>query len=102
MFFTAAPIGAERALAVGILNHLVPVDRLEAFTYEMAARIAENSPLAISVIKEQLRLLAGSFPLNPETFEKIQSLREKAYDSADYLEGTKSFFERRKPRFTGK
>ena len=102
MFFTAAPIGAERALEVGILNRLVPSADLERATYEMAARIAENSPLAISVIKEQLRLLAGSFPLSPETFEKIQSLREKAYDSADYREGTASFFERRKPVFTGK
>jgi len=102
MFFTAAPLDAERALAVGVLNQLVPADRLEPFTYEMAARVAENSPLAIAVIKEQLRLLASSFPLNPETFEKIQALREKAYDSADYREGMKSFFERRKPVFTGK
>ncbi|MBM3312150.1 MAG: methylmalonyl-CoA decarboxylase [Candidatus Aminicenantes bacterium] len=102
MFFTAAPVGAERALDVGILNHLVPAEDLERFTYDMARKIAENSPLAISVIKEQLRLLAGSFPLNPETFEKIQALREKAYDSADYVEGTRSFFERRKPEFTGK
>ena len=101
MFFTAAPLDADRALAVGILNHLVPAEDLERFTYEMAGRIAENSPLAIAVIKEQLRLLAGSFPLSPETFEKIQALRQKAYDSADYVEGTKSFFERRKPKFTG-
>jgi len=102
MFFTAAPIGAERALEAGILNRLVPAADLERTTYDMAARIAENSPLAISVIKEQLRLLAGSFPLSPETFEKIQSLREKAYDSDDYREGTASFLERRKPVFKGK
>jgi methylmalonyl-CoA decarboxylase len=102
MFFTAAPLDADRALAVGVLNHLVPSDDLEPFTYEMARRIAENSPLAISVIKEQLRLLSSSFPLSPETFEMIQGLRRKAYDSADYLEGTKSFFERRKPDFKGK
>jgi methylmalonyl-CoA decarboxylase len=101
MFFTAAPLDAERALAVGVLNHLVPAADLEGFTYKMACQIAENSPLAISVIKEQLRLLAGSFPLNPETFEKIQALRQKAYDSADYREGTKAFFERRKPDFKG-
>jgi methylmalonyl-CoA decarboxylase len=43
-----------------------------------------------------------SFPLSSETFEKIQALRQKAYDSADYLEETKSFFERRKPDFKGK
>jgi methylmalonyl-CoA decarboxylase len=101
MFFTAKPIDADRALQVGILNHLVPTDELEAFAYAMAAQIAENSPLAISVIKEQLRLLGNSHPLSPETFERIQGLRRKAYDSADYLEGKNAFYEKRKPVFKG-
>jgi methylmalonyl-CoA decarboxylase len=101
MFFTAKPIDADRALQVGILNHLVPIDELEAFTYAMAAQIAENSPLAIAVIKEQLRLLANSHPLSPETFERIQGLRRMAYDSIDYLEGKNAFYEKRKPVFKG-
>jgi len=102
MFFTARPIDAERALQVGILNHLVPTDQLEEFTYRMARQIAENSPLAIAVIKEQLRLLGNSHPLSPETFERIQGLRRKAYDSEDYLEGRSAFFEKRTPHFKGK
>jgi len=74
MFFTAKPITAERALQVGLLNHLVPSEDLERFTYDMASQITENSPLAIAVIKEQLRLLGDSHPLSPETFERIQGL----------------------------
>jgi methylmalonyl-CoA decarboxylase len=101
MFFTAKPINAERALQVGILNHLVPTEELERFTIDMAFQIAGNSPLAIAVIKEQLRLLGNSHPLSPETFERIQGLRRKAYDSADYLEGKNAFYEKRPPRFTG-
>ncbi len=101
MFFTAKPIGAVRALEVGILNHLVPTEELEAFVYAMAEQISENSPLAIAVIKEQLRLLGNSHPLSPETFERIQGLRRKAYDSTDYLEGKQAFFEKRKPVFKG-
>ena len=101
MFFTAKPISAERALQVGILNHLVTTEELEHFTLSMALQIAQNSPLAISVIKEQLRLLGNSHPLSPETFERIQGLRRKAYDSADYLEGKNAFYEKRPPRFTG-
>jgi len=102
MFFTAKSVAAERALQLGILNHLIPTDELEQFTYNMAHQIAENSPMAISVIKEQLRLLANSHPLSPDTFERIQGLRRKAYDSADYLEGKNAFFEKRKPDFKGK
>jgi methylmalonyl-CoA decarboxylase len=102
MFFTARPIDAERALSVGILNHLVPIEELEVFSQTMARQIAENSPLAIAVIKEQLRLLGNSHPLSPETFERIQGLRRRAYDSADYQEGTKAFLEKRKPVFHGK
>ena len=101
MFYTAEPITAERALAVGILNHLVPVEELDDFTYKMANRIAENSPLANSVMKQQLRILADSTPINPETFEYIQGLRRMVYDSLDYREGKKAFFEKRKPHFKG-
>ena len=101
MFFTGKPINAERALRVGILNHLVATDDLEVFTVSMAQQIAENSPVAIAVIKEQLRLLCNSHALGPETFEQIQDLRRKAYNSADYLEGTRAFREKRKPVFDG-
>jgi methylmalonyl-CoA decarboxylase len=53
-------------------------------------------------LKEQLRVLSESTPLNPNTFERIQSLRRQIYDSADYQEGIRSFFERRPPQFHGK
>ena len=102
MFFTAQPISAQRALDVGILNHLVPLEELERFTYDLAASVAAMAPLSISVIKEQIRLLGNARPLNPETFERIQELRRVVYDSEDYKEGISAFFEKRKPRWSGR
>jgi methylmalonyl-CoA decarboxylase len=101
MFFTAQPMKAQRALDVGILNHLVPLEELETFTWQMARTISEMAPLSVSVIKEQMRLLSNARPLSPETFERIQALRKCVYDSADYAEGITAFLEKRKPVWRG-
>lgn len=102
MLFTAAPMPAARALQVGLINHMVPADRLEEATAELAAQIIRNSPLVISLLKEQLRVLSEAYPLNPEGFQRIQAIRRRIYDSDDYQEGIRSFFERRAPQFHGR
>jgi methylmalonyl-CoA decarboxylase len=102
MLFTAQPMPAARALQSGIVNQVVPADRLEGATAELAAQITKNSPLVIGLLKEELHVLAGATPLNPEGFERIQALRRRIYDSADYQEGIRSFFERRAPHFEGR
>ena len=100
MFFTALPINAIQAKHHGILNHYVPnIEELEEFTMFTANQIKQNSPLSIAVIKEQLRILSSSQELSPETFERIQGLRRKVYDSNDYVEGIKAFKEKRPPNF---
>ena len=102
MLFRAKPISAQRAYEVGIANYVVPPDQLEAKTLELAQDMLANSPLVITLLKEETHVLAHALALSAETFERIQSVRRRIYDSDDYQEGIRSFFEKRKPVFQGR
>ncbi len=99
MFFTALPLSADRALQVGIMNHLVPEEDLEDFTYNMARHICTLSHDSIAVIKEQARIIGDSFSVTTETWEYIQELRRKVYQGNHYHEGIDAFLEKRAPNF---
>lgn len=101
MLFTAEPVSALRLETLGVINHVCPRAELEEFTLRLAGQIAKNSPMVHRVLKEEIRVLANAHPINAETFERLQALRREVYDSGDYQEGIKAFFEKRPPRFQG-
>lgn len=102
MLFTAQPIPAAQALNLGMVNYIKEADEIEPFVMGIARSIAQNAPLSVTVMKEQLRLLSSAHPMSPNVFERVQGMRRIVYDSHDYQEGIASFKEKRKPHYQGK
>ncbi len=101
LFFTADVMAAQRAEKLGILNHLVPSEKLESFTFDMAGRILKNAPLAIALIKKQVHQLATRTVEQITEDENNRAFVKQVYESHDFKEGKKAFLEKRKPDFTG-
>jgi methylmalonyl-CoA decarboxylase len=59
--------------------------------------------MSISAIKRQFRILSkASTVLTSESFERINAYRTRVYKGDDYLEGIRSFLEKRAPEYKGK
>lgn len=102
LFFTGRLIEAQRAWEMGLVHQVVPADKLEEATYQLAEEIAANAPLPLRAIKLAVTKLTGFSRLSPEDEKFFADLRVRSLASEDLQEGRKAFQERRKPRFTGR
>lgn len=102
MFFTAAPISADRLAHFGVVNHLAEDGAgAEVAARQIADRICELAPLAIAAIKAEITTLTDARPMTSEAFERLSALRTRAWTSKDYKEGLAAFQAKRPARFTG-
>ncbi len=104
MFFLAQPITADDALNVGLINRVTPPDELDTVLEDHFLNpLRRNSIMSISAIKRQFRILSkAATVLSSENFERINAYRTRVYKGADYLEGIRSFLEKRPPEYQGK
>ena len=92
-------IAAERAYRLGLINRVTDGPALEG-ALELAARIAENGPLAVRVSKQILRESRG-WSMD-ERYDRQAQLIGPVFVSADAREGSLAFAEKRKPNWSGK
>ncbi|HSR10070.1 MAG TPA: enoyl-CoA hydratase-related protein [Thermodesulfobacteriota bacterium] len=101
MIFTGRSYAAPAAKDMGLVHYVLPQDRLESFTYDMAREISENAPLSLKGMKFIFNRCLAHQRLDPASAAEVEALRAEAFNSEDIKEGQRAFKEKRKPVFQG-
>lgn len=99
MVFTGESIDAKRALECGLVSRVVPVAELMPTAWALAEKIAGNSPAVVSGIKRATELGVLDLPANEARKLWGAVTGGMMTDTADAIEGARSFAEKRKPEF---
>ena len=102
LFATAAPLSAERAHQLGLVNHLVPAAELDGFALALAETVAGNAPLSVWSAKQHVRALMAALPVPTGLAAILAAGRRRALDSEDYAAGLDAFHARTAPQFRGR
>ena len=100
LLYTAQPIDAEKALAIGLLNEIVSPEELMPRAFETADQIAENAPLAVQATLAGIRALDGMDLEN--AYSQQEAFGRPLRRTEDAREAQRAFVEKRAPRFVGR
>lgn len=100
ILLTGEPIDAKRALAVGLVNQVVPAAELRKRVQELAVGIAANAPLSVLAGK-RTAYLSAHHRLD-EAYRLAEEIWAPVYHSEDAQEGPRAFREKRAPVWKGR
>ncbi|ARS36538.1 enoyl-CoA hydratase/isomerase family protein [Pontibacter actiniarum] len=98
LMMTADMIGAQEALQLGLVNHVVPQEQLMGKSVEILEKIMGKAPLAIGLVIECVNAV---FNKDENGYQTEANAFARCCTSEDFVEGTSAFIEKRKPEFTG-
>jgi enoyl-CoA hydratase len=99
LLYSGEQIKAEEALRIGLVNEVVPAEKLRARVDELAARIIKNAPLAVALTKRSAHLgeeseLAAACDFEAQVFGAT-------FSTEDQKEGMRAFLEKRAAAWKG-
>jgi enoyl-CoA hydratase/carnithine racemase len=98
LMLTGNFIGAERALAVGLVSKVVEKETLQSHGEQMAADILRNSPMGVRLTKECLNL-----SVDANSLESVIAMEDRQQilvaQTGDMREGVRAFMEKRPPQY---
>lgn len=98
LIMTAGMINAEKALAYGLVNHMVPQEELLPLCKKIADKISNNSPVAIGYA---IKAVNAGFKNTINGYASEIEAFGSCFGTADFKEGTTAFLEKRKADFPG-
>ncbi len=99
MILTGEPVSAQEAYEIGLVNKVVPLDKLMEKAMSMAKKIAEKSPVVTKLAKRAIQN-GADLPIDTGLLIEILS-QSVVFSTKDHLEGINAFLEKRKPEYTG-
>jgi enoyl-CoA hydratase len=95
--FSGRRYSAQEALAMGLVNRVLPAAELDDYVRRLALELAANAPLSIAASKRIINTVIEA----RGDFTKEDELTARCMQSEDYKEGRRAFMEKRTPRFKG-
>lgn len=97
LFYTAGRLDAREAYSAGLVNKIVPHEKLMEEAYAVASRIAKGPRIALRLIKRSVyRELVSSLHEQIDLEGLMQNI---CFTTDDHREGVKAFIEKREPHF---